>query len=204
MKLSNVLESYVSDEEIKINFENRQNEITYRGMEDTGFIGKKRVRTSRAPRDTPPVVHEIIDEWFKINMNHNWRSNSVFAFKNYIQASSYVKNLSKYYKVYEILPTEQDPLCCYSENVIDLYSDVCEGEGEYATKYSDAMKEYKYVINSGGSADYQKNELADVIYDRLNELEYKVVRLSQVSPQCRSELMIKCDEYYYMKASGSR
>jgi len=86
----------------------------YSGRNDKRDIIKRKVRKDRYPKDTPPVVHEALDEIFDKEFGWKARSNAVFCTGDYNQAKEYGN-------VYMIFPVGKYKLL-YNRNIKDLYA----------------------------------------------------------------------------------
>jgi hypothetical protein len=82
-----------------------------RGRNDVFFIDK--IRTNRAPKDTPQDIHEDLDDAFNKKFGINARSNSLFCTGDISQASGYGK-------VYIIFPQGSYNVI-WNDDVSDLF-----------------------------------------------------------------------------------
>lgn len=148
---------------------------------DDNFI-KRKVRKNRKPKDTPEVVHNLVDNLFEKYMNIRPRSNSVFCYneprKTYGYGNSYMIFPIGKYKI------------LWSPKVTDLYEYLFQKHNlfiNYLKKNPDAPKDEE----EKDKLDKIRKDMEDIIKT------YKLVDASEIhKADEENELMLLTDSYY--------
>ncbi len=157
------------------------------------FSGRKKkdkwfegfIRTNRQPRDTPPVIHDMIDDVFQQEFGIRLRSNSLFCINS-------LKTARTYGNIYYIFPIG-DYNTWYNSNVQDLYA--------HFNKYSvrkelDAMgglNAYEPIMDNLENEPDYKDRFKDYL-ERLIKRPYGYRKGLPDNPQI--EVMVTGSNYY--------
>lgn len=125
-------------------FYNRTGNVFYRGFNNDDFI-KITPYKNRKPKDTQPIIQEIIDDYLEEKFNWRPRSTGVFASPIYGIAGEYGKqNVIFPFDGFEYI---------WSPRISDFYSDIGESYGSYHEKWAEDVlysnKEGYWVDNNG-------------------------------------------------------
>lgn len=162
-----------------------KNYFFYSGRNDSRDFLKKDVRQDRVPRDTPPEIHEFLDEWFKRKFGVRARSQSVFC-------SFYESDADGYGNIYYVFPVGEykaisnkdinDLSDSIVNNVINSTESVLRIDGKvHISKFN---KVWSMLSNK------QKEEIFKKIEKFLNASNYENKAFS------KTEQMIICKRVY--------
>ena len=107
---------YIRDLKRTNHFPNR---MLYSGRSSDGMWIERKVRKDRDPKDTPKVVHETLDQLFYNEFGIKARSQTLFTFPTWSNASNYGTGVFMIFPVgkYEII---------WSDRITDLYGDMVD------------------------------------------------------------------------------
>ena len=142
-------------------------------------IEKRAVRKDRTPVDTPKMIHQLMDDWFKKKFGVNSRSNAVFCSFNPNLVSDYgelflIFPIGKYKAISS--PVIDDVYSKLSRNIAEKYTD---HHGIYSART------WAMVISQN------EEEIVKDVLDLLNKGKY-MDKLKHVM----GEIMVTCKDYY--------
>ena len=159
----------------------KSDSFLYSGRKDFVIgLGKRQVREDRKPRDTPPFIHKVADDWFFKKFGVRSRSNAVFTTFDYYSADYYGKP-------FYVFPIGK--YTAVSSPVIeDLFNAI---QYKYNYLFDD---EYKKILSEAiYTSSLTKEEIQKKIEALLNSGNY-----SKKLTVHKNEVMITCKNYYIL------
>lgn len=176
---------YINDLKRTNHFPNR---MLYSGRSSNTIFIQRKVRKDRKPKDAPKVVHETLDQLFYNEFGIKARSQTLFTFPTW-------SNASYYGNPYIIFPIGKYEII-WSDKISDLYGDMVDTLKDIAKPEDEGFinivdAEWDRINVDKGLA----TQLANWIYENfpINKF-YRKGRLNNAL-KLNSEIMVYCDEW---------
>lgn len=182
----------------EVNYEQSKVYGLYRGTRTNNnnqLLTIRKPRPNRKAMDMPPLIHQHIDQWFKENMGHYYRSQSTFAIGNNLTASHYGN-------VHSVFPIGQFDYV-WSRRCADLFS--CIRSSFIRQTSQDEWKEI--ASKTRGELDFHQEERLNDILDELDfvknvDLGTAIFKYYEIMINTNSYYLLNHNAPHFMKVVG--
>jgi hypothetical protein len=194
MKFYNYLNENIDDEDLIETLKDdcseflKEGTFLYRGYKraPSDFF-EMTPRKDRRPKDTPPIVQEYIDNYFKHKFGWKPRSSGVFATPDTEEAGQYGN-------VYFFFPIGKFKYI-WNPEVVDLYLELQIFFSRFDISSSDiktGSESLNYILNKRGVT-------LDDLLENFGTLYLSKYKNNRLGGNLSSEVMVQCKSYYMLK-----